>query len=54
VSWLTAARVSCADRRRDTFIGALKGFLAFGRWAATLEQVTGAIIGVGLHLIWLS
>lgn len=38
-----------------TFTGALKRFLAFGRWAATLEKVSGAIIiGVGLYLIWLA
>ncbi|MGQ9491637.1 MAG: hypothetical protein ACUVS6_13255 [Anaerolineae bacterium] len=38
-----------------TFTGALKGFLAFGRWSAALERVSGAIIiGVGLYLIWLA
>ena len=38
-----------------TFTGALKGFLAFGRWSAVLERISGAIIiGVGLYLIWLA
>jgi cytochrome c-type biogenesis protein len=38
-----------------TFAGALKGFLAFGRWAGTLEKISGAIIiGVGLYLIWMA
>jgi cytochrome c-type biogenesis protein len=38
-----------------TFTGALKGFLAFGRWAGVLEKVSGAIIiGVGLYLVWLA
>jgi len=38
-----------------TFTGALMGFLAFGRWAAALEKVSGAIIiGVGLYMVWLA
>lgn len=38
-----------------TFAGALKGFLAFGRWTSVLEKVSGVIIiGVGLYLVWLA
>jgi len=37
------------------FTGALKGFLAFGRWTNALEKVSGVIIiGVALYLIWLA
>jgi cytochrome c-type biogenesis protein len=38
-----------------TFTGALKQFLALGRWAAALEKASGAIIiGVGVYLVWLA
>jgi cytochrome c-type biogenesis protein len=38
-----------------TFTGALKGLLAFGRWSAILEKVSGIIIiAVGLYLVWLA
>lgn len=37
------------------FTGALKQFLALGRWATALEKVSGAIIiGVGVYLVWLA
>jgi cytochrome c-type biogenesis protein len=38
-----------------TFAGVLKELSSFGRWAPTLEKVSGVIIiGVGLYLVWLA
>jgi len=38
-----------------TFAGVLKGLGVFGRWAPTLEKVSGVIIiAVGLYLVWLA